>query len=120
MGFPFLSLRRISFLFYFSGFRHEGAIRTHAWDLRNTLMLRDFLWCVPEGEKRDLIQGILDDFEQVVQPNYEACSVGVYQCDFNDANMIVNEEETEVSEHVLFFTVLFEPELPPNSGGGEF
>jgi len=78
------------------GFRHKGAIRTHAWDLGNLLLLRDYLHVLPEGSKRDLVTGVLDEFEKDVLPTYSNCPRGVYQNDFNDSNMIVNEEETEV------------------------
>lgn len=73
------------------GFDHPGAHRTHSWDLKNSLFIRDFVKYIDTEEKRLLIGGVLDEFEALVLPDIQSDKLprSIIMGDFNDANIIV-------------------------------
>ena len=62
----------------------------------NTPELSKFLHLLPEenGQKQ-LVKDVLDEFNSK-EYLFQNCVEGGYQSDFNDANMIINKEATEV------------------------
>ena len=70
-------------------FDHEGFHRSHAWDVRNTSMLPSFYEYLDEPWRKDLIAGVVGDFEGVVLPASSEFRMGLLQADFNDANIII-------------------------------
>lgn len=73
------------------GFDHPGFHRNHAWDVRNTSMLRSFFQYLDEPWRRELVESVVEDFERVILPAARDFKMGLLQGDFNDANIIVQQ-----------------------------
>ena len=72
----------------------KSADRYHAWDGKNTLDLQNFVHCIQDEGRRNLVQSVLDTFRQdlvecELKPDFRK---GILQADFNDANIIMNTE----------------------------
>jgi len=77
-------------------FSNISCNRTHAWDLSNLLLLRNFLHVIKECLDKRLVKKVLDQFETNVLPSYTKCEKEVVQNDFNDANLIVDDKKSRV------------------------
>merc|ERR1711976_761660 len=70
--------------------------RTHTWDLTNLLILRNFLYAIKDYLHKYLVKQVLDQFETNVVSNYTKCEKEIVQNDFNDANLIVDDQKNKV------------------------
>jgi Ser/Thr protein kinase RdoA (MazF antagonist) len=71
----------------------ESAQRFHAWDGKQTSHIQDFLWAIEDPSKRSMVQSILALFQSRILDSgiNEQFDVGIIQGDFNDANIIIDE-----------------------------
>merc|ERR1712014_386330 len=53
---------------------HPGFNRVHLWNSRNSLELRQFLYCVTDTSRRQMCEMVLNQFENVVLPLAENMS----------------------------------------------
>eukprot|EP00948_MAST-09A_sp_MAST-9A-sp1_P003127 g3127.t1 len=73
-----------------AGFDHKGAHRQHLWDLQNSnLVSKHFLHAVPDKAKKELVQAVYNEFNDMVLPVLDKCPQSVIHGDFNDANIIL-------------------------------
>lgn len=63
-------------------FQHPSSFRIHAWDLKNTLGIREFIHCLNESDK-SLVAEVLDRFEGDVLPLASQLPTSVIMGDFN-------------------------------------
>ena len=75
------------------GFSHPSSDRFHIWCQENTLSLRPFLSHVPTASRRALVKAVVDAFEKRVLPDSGSLRRGVLQSDFNDANIIIGDND---------------------------
>eukprot|EP00756_Hemistasia_phaeocysticola_P058067 Hpha_TRINITY_DN34681_c0_g1::TRINITY_DN34681_c0_g1_i1::g.21080::m.21080/K18201/AGPHD1; hydroxylysine kinase len=68
------------------GFDHPGLHRPHMWDLRHTLMLRQFSAGL-KGEEAEMVEEVLARFE-AAEVLHEL-PFGILQGDYNDANIVM-------------------------------
>lgn len=73
-----------------------AARRYHQWDGKNTSGLRNFCKYIEDEKRRGMILSIIDAFEQSVVNSGDAAEfrVGVNHGDFNDANILLNDDLT--------------------------
>jgi Ser/Thr protein kinase RdoA (MazF antagonist) len=73
----------------------KAADRYHAWDGKNALDLEKFVYCIPNEKRRDLVKNVLNAFKTdlVESGDIPSFRKGILQGDFNDANIIMNEEK---------------------------
>lgn len=63
-------------------FQHPSSHRIHAWDLKNTLGIREFIHCLNDQEK-ELVCDVLNTFERQVLPLADQLPTSVIMGDFN-------------------------------------
>jgi hypothetical protein len=75
------------------------ARRFHAWDGKNTLELRKFLHYIKDDARRALITSIINTFEHdIIKSNVaQQFRLGLNHGDYNDANILVNNNDLMVS-----------------------
>lgn len=73
-----------------------AARRYHQWDGKHTSDLRNFCQYIPDEKRRAMILSIIDAFEQEIIDSGDAAEfrVGVNHGDFNDANILLNDDFT--------------------------
>jgi Ser/Thr protein kinase RdoA (MazF antagonist) len=74
--------------------RHaEAAQRFHAWDGKQTCHIQHFVWAIDDPSKRSMVQSILSSFRSRILDSGidKQFDVGIIQGDFNDANIIVDD-----------------------------
>jgi len=72
----------------------KPARRFHQWDGKNTVELRSFTHCITTKKRRHLVESIIETFETDILQSGAADEfrVGVNHADFNDANIIVDND----------------------------
>lgn len=70
-----------------------AAQRFHQWDTKNTATLRAFTKYITSEEKRSLVNSVIDEFERIPLEDISLFRVGVNQSDFNDANIIIGDDD---------------------------
>jgi len=63
----------------------------HAWDGKQTKEVRNFLSCIEDSARREMIDQIIKQFEEQVLPDSSYFRTGILQADFNDANIIMKD-----------------------------
>ncbi len=73
----------------------EAADRYHAWDGKNTMDLDKFVYCITNDTRRALVKDVLASFQKDLLDSGDVPSFrkGILQGDFNDANIILDEEK---------------------------
>jgi len=73
----------------------RAADRYHAWDGKNILDIEKFLYCIENDQRRDLVKSVLSAFKSDLIDSGDAPSlrVSILQGDFNDANILLDEEK---------------------------
>ena len=73
----------------------KAADRYHAWDGKHTLDLENFVHCIENETRRNLVKNVLNAFRtQLVESgDIPMFRTGILQGDFNDANIILNHEK---------------------------
>jgi Ser/Thr protein kinase RdoA (MazF antagonist) len=69
-----------------------AAMRYHAWDTRNTLDLEPFVRYITTDTRKSLVKSVLDAFRKELMETKVEFRMGVLQGDFNDANIILDQE----------------------------
>jgi len=64
----------------------------HAWDGKQTSDLRQYLHCIKDFKRRNIVQSIITKFEEQVLPDAHLFRTGILQADFNDANIIIQDD----------------------------
>jgi Ser/Thr protein kinase RdoA (MazF antagonist) len=73
----------------------SAARRYHQWDGKNTADLRKFVHCIPDENRRAMVESVLDafDIEFTQNPEYvSSLRKGVIMGDFNDANILLDRD----------------------------
>ncbi len=97
------------------GLDHPGFHREHFWDINSTAGILRFVHCIQDEDARKVVRGVVTEFNEEIAPLAIASKQaledggtcvqlrwGVLMADFNDANIIVNEDETDVSGVIDF------------------
>ena len=73
----------------------KAADRYHAWDGKNILDIEQFLYCIENGQRRDLVKSVLSSFKTDLLESGDVPSlrVSILQGDFNDANILLDKEK---------------------------
>jgi len=68
--------------------------RYHAWDQKNTCDLRQFVSCIKDEARRKMVESVIDTFEtRIIKSGVcDKLRKSINQGDFNDANILINEE----------------------------
>jgi len=69
-----------------------AARRYHQWDGRHTADLRPFVPCIADEKRRGLVESVLAAFERQRQEMETDFRRGMNHGDFNDANILVDED----------------------------
>jgi Ser/Thr protein kinase RdoA (MazF antagonist) len=74
----------------------DAARRFHQWDGKNTSDLRPFCKYIDDEKRRALVLSIIDAFQQEIIDSNDATEfrIGVIHGDFNDANILLNDDLT--------------------------
>ena len=72
-----------------SSFDHDLTHRDYIWDLRKADRFAEYLECVPDLERRELVQSILRSFKSKILPCLDELPQSVIHHDANDHNIIV-------------------------------
>ena len=88
-----------------TSFSHPGAYRTHVWDLQNMEGVNAFTFAITDSKLRTNVDAVLADFSTRINPLLQApalaqepaCRKQVLQNDFNDANVVLTNDEKQVS-----------------------
>ena len=72
-----------------SGFEHELTHRDYIWDLRKADRFAEYLECIPDFERRELVQSTLQSFQSKTLPRLDELPQSVIHHDANDHNIIV-------------------------------
>ena len=72
-------------------FDHPGAHRVHQWDLIHTAEIEKYMDALQKADQKQLVRGIINEFKGI-QSKLRSLRHGVLQADFNDANIIVQED----------------------------
>ena len=73
-------------------FDHNGAHRFHQWDLSQTDAIQSLISvALPDEHRAELVRGVIQDFERFIKPQLPKFRHGVLQADFNDANIIIEQ-----------------------------
>ncbi len=72
-----------------SSFEHESTHRDYIWDLRKADRFAEYLECIPDFERRELVQSILRTFKSKILPCLDELPHSVIHHDANDHNIIV-------------------------------
>ena len=72
-----------------SGFEHELTHRDYIWDLRKADRFAEYLECIPDFERRELVQSTLRSFKGKILPCLDELPQSVIHHDANDHNIIV-------------------------------
>ena len=75
-------------------FDHPALHREHAWDIRRTLAIREFIPHIIDERRRSLVLAVLRAFESEVLPYDVSLPRAVIMGDFNDANIILDSMST--------------------------
>ncbi|MXZ04333.1 MAG: aminotransferase class III-fold pyridoxal phosphate-dependent enzyme [Rhodothermaceae bacterium] len=70
-------------------FEHESTHRDYIWDLRKADRFAEYLECIPDFERRELVQSILRSFKSKILPCLDELPHSVIHHDANDHNIIV-------------------------------
>jgi len=76
-----------------NNFDHPGLHRYHQWDLCNTGDLKQFMPCITDKRRHDIVASVIDAFEAAKPQLDETMRKGAIQADFNDANVIVGKDD---------------------------
>jgi hydroxylysine kinase len=88
-------------------FDHPGCHRDHLWDIRQTLGLRGFLHALNDVPNvLAAATAVVDEFEEI-QEKLKGLKWGTLQADFNDTNIIFNEQGTEVVGVIDFGDIVY-------------
>ena len=73
----------------------KAADRYHAWDGKNTLDVEKFVHCIDNEQRRDLVKSVLSAFKSdlIDSGDVPLFRKGILQGDFNDANIILNQDK---------------------------
>jgi Ser/Thr protein kinase RdoA (MazF antagonist) len=72
--------------------KFKASKRYHAWDGQNTLDLRKYTHCIVNERRRVMVENVLNAFQhEIVEPNVKF-RTAILQADFNDANILVDED----------------------------
>lgn len=71
-----------------------AADRHHAWDGKNTLEVREYTKFIPDEQRRGMVESILDAFQRDIIDKKVEFRTGILQADFNDANILVDNDLT--------------------------
>ena len=72
-----------------SDFEHELTHRDYIWDLRKADRFAEYLECIPDFERRELMQSTLQSFQSKTLPRLDELPQSVIHHDANDHNIIV-------------------------------
>lgn len=72
--------------------KYKASQRYHAWDGKNTLDVRKYTHCIDGEQRRDMVESILDAFKHDIIDKDVEFRTGVLHADFNDANILVDQE----------------------------
>jgi Ser/Thr protein kinase RdoA (MazF antagonist) len=73
----------------------SAARRYHQWDGKNTADLRKFVHCISDGNRRAMVESVIDAFETEFTRNPDhvaSLRKGVIMGDFNDANILLDQD----------------------------
>lgn len=89
-------------------FDHPGVHRVHAWDLnQGTPLLRGFTQFIVGDDRRAMVQDVIETFDREIVPLIPSLRQGVLQADFNDANIIVTSDCSNVGGVIDFGDVVW-------------
>ena len=73
----------------------KAADRYHAWDGKNTMDLAKFTYCITNDRRGSLVKEVLSSFQKDLLDSGDVplFRTGILQGDFNDANIIVDDEK---------------------------
>ncbi len=73
----------------------RAADRYHAWDGKNILDIEKFLYCIQNDQRRDLVKSVLSSFKTdlIESGDVPSLRVSILQGDFNDANILLDDEK---------------------------
>jgi hydroxylysine kinase len=71
-------------------FRHPAEDHELLWDLKRADRARDLLQAIAERDERVLVEGVLEQFAEEVQPRFSALRAQVIHNDFNPHNVLVS------------------------------
>jgi 4-aminobutyrate aminotransferase-like enzyme/Ser/Thr protein kinase RdoA (MazF antagonist) len=74
------------------GFFHPAAGRELLWDLAQTAQLRPHLDSIADGERRRLVEAVLDRYEERVAPQWPHLRAQVVHGDLNLDNVLLDDE----------------------------
>jgi 4-aminobutyrate aminotransferase-like enzyme/Ser/Thr protein kinase RdoA (MazF antagonist) len=75
------------------GFFHPAAGRHLLWDLAHAAELRPLLASIPDGDRRRLVERVLDRYEQRVLPAWPRLRAQVVHGDFNLDNVLLGDDD---------------------------
>lgn len=72
----------------------KASTRYHAWDGRNFLDVRPYVAHIDSAEQREMVASVLESFKTVIVEGNEGSKfrMGINHGDFNDANIIVDDQ----------------------------
>ncbi len=86
-----------------SEFDHKGAHRIHLWDTKLTNLIKPYIETIDEENVKEAVASVVLEFENNILPNMDQFRKGVLQGDFNDANVIMLDKESNVINGVIDF-----------------
>ena len=81
----------------------QAAHRYHAWNTMHTANLRSFLSWIQDDHRRSMVESIIHAFEMEILPNAHKFRTGVIHGDFNDANILLDNDENSNVVGVIDF-----------------
>ena len=70
----------------------KAAQRYHAWDGKNLLDVKKYTHCIANEKRRGMVESILNAFQHDIVDPKVPFRTGINQGDFNDANIVVDNE----------------------------
>ena len=86
-----------------SNFQHHASDHELLWDIKHTAKLKSLLEEMPEGERRDLAEKFMRNFEEFVQPKLSDLRYQVIHNDLNAFNVIVDGSDHDQVTGIVDF-----------------
>ena len=85
------------------GFDHKGAHRIHLWDTKLTNLIKPYIETIDDPNVKEAVEQVVYEFEIQILPKMDQFRQGVLQGDFNDANVIMENETSNTIAGVIDF-----------------
>jgi hydroxylysine kinase len=86
-----------------ANFDHDGAHRIHLWDTKLTNLIKPYIKTIDEENVKAAVSTVVLEFEKNILPNMDQFRKGVLQGDFNDANVIMLDKDSNIINGVIDF-----------------